>query len=84
MENKLIYYFTANWCSPCKMLAPIMESLSDQINYVKVDVDQEPLLAMEYGVKSIPTLVLTINEIEVKKMSGLKSKQEILNFYNNA
>ena len=53
--------FYADWCGPCKMVAPVLEELSmeyeGQINFVKVNVDQEGDLAGEYGVMSIPNLV---------------------------
>lgn len=56
--------FYANWCGPCKMLAPSVEKLADEhsdIKVVKVDVDQEGQLAMAYQVQSIPTLIVFKN-----------------------
>ena len=58
---KKILYFSASWCGPCKMLGPIMESLSGQINYEKVDVDNNQDLSIQYGVRNVPTLVLVEN-----------------------
>jgi thioredoxin 1 len=79
---KQILYFSAPWCSPCKMLGPIMESLSGQINYKKINVDNEQDLSIKYGVRNVPTLVLLENGEVVGKLSGLQQKQQILNFYN--
>ena len=79
---KKILYFSAAWCGPCKMLGPIMESLSDQINYEKIDVDSNQDLSIKYGVRNIPTLVLVENEEAVRKLTGLQQKDQILNFYN--
>jgi len=79
---KQILYFSASWCSPCKMLGPIMESLSGQINYQKIDVDNEQDLSIKYGVRNVPTLVLLENGEVVGKLSGLHQKQQILSFYN--
>ena len=79
---KQILYFSATWCRPCKMLGPIMESLSGQINYQKIDVDNEQDLSIKYGVRNVPTLVLLENGEVVGKLSGLHQKQQILNFYN--
>jgi thioredoxin 1 len=79
---KQILYFSASWCGPCKMLGPIMESLSGQINYQKIDVDNEQDLSIKYGVRNVPTLVLLKNGEVVGKLSGLHQKQQILNFYN--
>tara|TARA_B110000483_G_C17765842_1_gene377892 strand:- start:205 stop:450 length:246 start_codon:yes stop_codon:yes gene_type:complete len=79
---KQILYFSAPWCGPCKMLGPIMESLSGQINYKKINVDNEQDLSIKYGVRNVPTLVLLENGEVVGKLSGLQQKQQILNFYN--
>jgi thioredoxin 1 len=80
---KKILYFSAGWCGPCKTLGPIMESLSGQINYEKVDVDSNQDLSIKYGVRNIPTLIL-INENgeTINKLVGLQPKEQILNFYN--
>jgi thioredoxin 1 len=59
---KKILYFSAAWCGPCKMLGPIMESLSGQINYEKIDVDNNQDLSIQYGVRNVPTLVLVENK----------------------
>ena len=79
---KKILYFSAAWCGPCKMLGPIMESLSGQINYEKIDVDSNQELSIKYGVRNIPTLVLVENGEAVRKLTGLQQKDQILNFYN--
>ena len=80
---KKILYYTASWCSPCRMLGPIMESLSGQINYEKVDVDTNTELPAKYGIRNVPTLVLIDeNGTELKRLVGVKSKEEILSFYN--
>ena len=79
---KQILYFSAPWCGPCKMLGPIMESLSGQINYRKINVDNDTELSTKYGVRNIPTLVLLENGEAVNRTTGLQSKQQILDFYN--
>ncbi len=79
---KKILYFSAAWCGPCKMLGPIMESLSGQINYEKIDVDNNQDLSIQYGVRNIPTLVLVENGEAVGRLTGLQQKETILNFYN--
>ena len=79
---KKILYFSAGWCGPCKMLGPIMESLSGQINYEKIDVDQNQDLSIKYNVRNIPTLILLKDGEAVNRMTGLQPKQQILNFYN--
>ena len=79
---KKILYFSAVWCGPCKMLGPIMESLSGQINYEKIDVDNNQDLSIQYGVRNIPTLVLVENGEAVRRLTGLQTKEVILSFYN--
>tara|TARA_R110002126_G_scaffold114911_2_gene253643 strand:- start:1354 stop:1599 length:246 start_codon:yes stop_codon:yes gene_type:complete len=79
---KQILYFSAPWCAPCKQLGPIMESLSGQINYRKINVDNDTELSTKYGVRNIPTLVLLENGEAVNRTTGLQSKQQILDFYN--
>lgn len=79
---KEILYFSAPWCGPCKQLGPIMESLSGQINYRKINVDNDTELSTKYGVRNIPTLILVKDGEAVNRTTGLQSKQQILNFYN--
>lgn len=68
--------FYADWCGPCKMLAPILEQL-ENINIVKVNVDEHQELANKLGIMSIPTLIFYKNKEIVKKEIGLKSKNEL-------
>ena len=79
---KKILYFSAAWCGPCQTLGPIIESLSGQINYDKIDVDDNQDLSIEYGVRNIPTLVLVENGEAKGRLVGIQSKESILNFYN--
>ncbi|MCU4676953.1 thioredoxin [Catenovulum sp. 2E275] len=60
-EGKVLVDFYADWCGPCKMVAPILEQLSakrDDVKIVKVDADASPELMSEYGIRGIPTLLL--------------------------
>ena len=79
---KKILYFSAAWCGPCNTLGPIMESASGQVNYQKVDVDNNPELSAKYGVRNIPTMVLVENGVEIRRKVGVLTKEQILNFYN--
>jgi thioredoxin 1 len=80
---KQILYFTASWCQPCRQLGPIMESLSGQINYRKLDIDDEEDFAVRYKVRSVPTLVLIENGVEKSRLVGVHQSPEILRFYNS-
>lgn len=77
--QKLVDFY-APWCAPCMRMAPILEDVSENVNYdiLKVNIDICPEVAGTYGVRSIPTLIF-FNEGNVSKTSiGLKSKNDIL------
>lgn len=76
-EGNYLVDFYAQWCGPCKMIAPILESL-EEVNVIKVDVDEHQNLANEYGVMSIPTLIYFKNGIETSKEIGFRNKEQIL------
>ncbi|CAE6458847.1 thioredoxin [Paenibacillus sp. GCM10023250] len=73
--------FWAPWCGPCKMQLPIVEELSSELagtaNIGKINVDEEPELASQFGVMSIPTLILFKDGQPVDKMVGLQSKDSL-------
>ena len=79
---KKILYFSAAWCGPCQTLGPIVESLSGQINYEKIDVDANQDLSIKYGVRNIPTLILVENGEAVGRLTGVQTKNQILELYN--
>jgi len=79
---KKLIYFTAPWCGPCRQLGPIMQELSSQVVIQKVDVDTNPDLAQQYGVRNVPTVILTSEGVEVTRKVGLNPKQIYLDMYN--
>lgn len=80
---KQLIYFSAVWCQPCRMLSPIMEELqSEGYNVQKVDVDANTELPQKYGVRNIPTVILTINGEEVARKVGASPKKTYLDMYN--
>ena len=79
-ESKVLVDFYATWCGPCKMLAPILESADSEIKVIKVDTDEFDDLSREYGVMSIPTLVLLENGKEVKRNIGFIDKDALEQF----
>ncbi len=76
-EDKVLIDFFANWCGPCKMLSPILEQAKGEIKVIKVDVDAFEDIAREYGVMSIPTLVLLEKGKEVKRNVGFMDKTSL-------
>ncbi len=79
-EDKILVDFFANWCGPCKMLAPVLEKVESKLKVVKIDVDEFEDLAREYGVMSIPTLVILEKGKEVKRNVGFMDKKSLENF----
>lgn len=80
-ERIVIVDFYADWCSPCKMLGPILESIAEErkeIKIVKVNVDENSKLANEFRAYSIPLLVFFEDGKEVNRVAGLRSKEFIL------
>ena len=74
--------FWAEWCGPCKMLAPILEEIANEqegvLRVAKVDVDQAPDLARRFEVMSIPTLIVFNDGTPVKRFVGAKGKHQLL------
>ncbi len=84
IEHKAVVDFYATWCGPCKMFAPIFEEVANEMdmNFIKIDTDNNSDLAREYGVMSIPTIILFENGNEIKRHTGFMSKEEFINFLN--
>lgn len=79
--------FFATWCGPCKMIAPILEELSEEmkekVNFIKVDVDKSVDLADKYHISSIPTVVIFKNNENVNQFVGFLPKEEIKRLIEN-
>ena len=79
LESKepVLVDFYADWCGPCKLLAPIMEEIGKNNKVFKVNVDDEEELAAEYGIMSIPCVIAFKDGEELDRSIGLKSQEEI-------
>ena len=79
-EKKVLVDFYANWCGPCRMLRPILDSVAEELNkkIVSINIDDNSSLAEKYKVLSIPCLVLFENGKETKRSVGLISKDEVI------
>ena len=77
--GKTLVDFWASWCGPCRMQAPIVEKLAEttDVKVIKIDVDADDTLSMDFQVSSIPTLVLFEDGIVVEKFIGLTDIDEI-------
>lgn len=86
LKNEVVFVdFFAKWCGPCKMISPIVDEISNEIEnvtFVKVDVDESNELVSMFNIMSIPTLLIFKNgELKAKNV-GFMSKSEIINFIN--
>ena len=79
-QGSVYVQFSANWCGPCKMLARTVEDIEDtetDITFLKVDVDSNRELAQQFGVRSIPRVVLMKDGEQVGEFTGAKNKTEL-------
>lgn len=79
-----LLYFTASWCGPCKSMSPVVEGvskiMSEQLNTIKIDVDDSQSTAADYGVRSVPTLMLMKNDEIIDQRVGGLLPQQLVNW----
>ena len=84
-EKPVLVDFFADWCGPCKMMAPIVEELATELDgkvkVGKINVDENSDIAVEYNVMSIPTLIVFKNGKEEKRIVGVRDKEELLRLF---
>jgi len=85
-EGVILVDFWAQWCGPCRVLGPTLQDVADEldnITIVKVNVDENPELSTEYGVRSIPVVFAIKNGEQVGKFVGAKNKTDVISFVEN-
>ncbi|MGC1630675.1 MAG: thioredoxin [Gelidibacter sp.] len=87
-EKPVLVDFFAEWCGPCKMLAPVLkqvkDSLGDGVSIIKIDVDKNQALAAKYQVRGVPTMLLFKNGKQVWRQSGMLQKKDIINIIKSS
>jgi len=82
---KTVYYFTADWCQPCKKTRPIVEDLDRDLSDPKfqiIDVDVNNELVKHFGIKSVPTFILFEDGIEKNRVTGGQTREQLEKFIN--
>lgn len=82
---KTIYYFTADWCAPCKKTRPIVEELNREqtkAGFQIIDADFEIELVKKFDIRSIPTFILFNNGVEIKRLIGAQTREQLLELIN--
>jgi thioredoxin 1 len=80
---KTIFYFTADWCNPCKKVKPIVEELNreqTEAHFQIIDADIEIELVKKFEVRSVPTFILIENGIEINRIVGAQTKESLVGF----
>ena len=78
----LLVDFWATWCGPCRMQSPVLEALSDEVDnveFVKMDVDENPETPAEFGIRAIPTLLVQKDGEVVERLTGFHTKDQLAN-----
>jgi thioredoxin 1 len=80
---KTVFYFTADWCSPCKKVKPIVEELNREQDYAKfqiIDADTEMELVKRFEIRSVPTFILMEDGVEVNRIIGAQTRESLVGF----
>ena len=81
--DKRVLRFTASWCQPCKMLAKNLESINTDVPIEVYDIDERTDVAMDFGVRGVPTLVMMDGNTEIKRMVGMQSLKDLETWIND-
>jgi thioredoxin 1 len=77
---KKLLRFTASWCQPCKAMAKVLEDIGTDMPIEVIDIDEQSELAVDYGIRSVPTLVMIDENIEFRRVVGLVTKEKLKNW----
>ena len=80
---KRVIKFEATWCSPCKMLSHILETVTTDVPIERYDIDEHMEYAQSFGIRGVPTMVMLDGNTEMKRMSGILNKEELEKWLND-
>jgi len=75
--------FSASWCGPCKMLSKTIEDLKTEVPIEDIDIDEQSELAVQYGIRGVPTLVMVDENVEIKRSVGNLTKSQLETWLND-
>jgi thioredoxin 1 len=85
-KGVVVVDFSATWCGPCKMLAPVFEGVSnkmaDKAKFFKVDIDEDGNIAQKYRISAVPTMIIFKDGVPVENLAGFMPEQNITNKVN--
>ena len=85
-EKSVLVDFWAEWCDPCKAIAPILDEVAEELDgtldVVKLNVDENPSVSQKYGIRSIPTIIIFKNGAVQAQKLGAMSKSQLIEFIN--
>ena len=80
---KTVFYFTADWCQPCKKVKPIVEDMKKEgFEFQMIDADYEQLLVKRFEIRSVPTFILIEDGVEINRIIGAQTRESLIGFIN--
>jgi thioredoxin 1 len=80
---KKVIRFTASWCQPCKMLAKTLEDVQTNLPIEVVDIDKNSDVAIEYGIRGVPTMVMIEDGTVLKRLVGMQNTKQLQEWFND-
>jgi thioredoxin 1 len=80
---KKVIRFTASWCQPCKMLAKTLEDVQTNLPIEVVDIDKDSDVAIEYGIRGVPTMVMVEDGTVLKRLVGMQNTKQLQEWFND-